>query len=68
MARGRPKTNMTPSKYNRQSLIGVSINAKLRKRIERQAEEEGISLSAVMRRAVLRDLEHLDQSQRRLSA
>lgn len=58
----------SPKKHNRLGIIFAKVNPKIRKRIDRQAKREGISLSDVVRRAVLRDLEQLEQSQRRLSA
>lgn len=43
-------------------IVAARMNPKERKRIEKAAESEGISLSDVVRRAVLRDLKQLEKS------
>lgn len=45
------------AKHDRLSIIFAKVNPLLRMLIEKQAESEGISLSDVVRRAVLRDLQ-----------
>ncbi len=54
MAKKRPK-------HNRLGIIFAKVNPLIRRRIERQAASEGISLSDVVRRAVLRDLQQLER-------
>ncbi len=40
-------------------IIFARVNRRLRRRVEQQAKSEGISLSDVVRRAVIRDLAQL---------
>jgi hypothetical protein len=49
------------AKHDRLSIIFAKVNPLLRMLIEKQAESEGISLSDVVRRAVLRDLQPLER-------
>jgi len=50
------------SGHDRLRIIFAKVDRSLRRRIEKAAASEGISLSDVVRRAVLRDLKQLEKS------